>query len=246
MARRIVEGASGELSTDDPSLSAVARGGARQSDAAVEVIRRAIIRCELLPGAIISEAELEQRFGLKRAATRAALERLAMQELLRPRLRRGYEVRPITLRDVGELFQLRELVEIATVRLAAGRIGTETLNYLKKLSDQSYTPGDRNSEDKFLRANSQFHLNVAMAGGNERFTRILANTLDEMERLFHFGLAIRNRTDEMRNEHQALLNALRTGEVEAAERATREELASSKAMVLEALLASDSLLDVPV
>src|SRR4051812_40074129 len=80
-------------------------GSARQSDAAYEAIRRAIVRCELMPGLIVSEAEIEARFVLKRAATRAALERLATQGLVRPLHRRGYEVRPITLRDLSELYQ---------------------------------------------------------------------------------------------------------------------------------------------
>jgi DNA-binding GntR family transcriptional regulator len=65
-----------------------------------------------------------------------------------------------------------------------------------------------------------------------------------MERLFHFGLAIRNRTAEMRDEHHALIQALARGDADEAERVTRDELESSKKMVVGALLSSESLLDV--
>lgn len=234
-----------DLSPDDAMASAPAVG-LRQSDAAFEAIRRAIVRCELMPGLIVSEAELEARFELKRAATRSALERLAAQGLVRPLHRRGYEVRPITLRDLTELYELREIIELATVRLAAGRVDPAGLRHLDKLCSQSYEPGDRDSEDRFLRANSQFHLQVAAGAGNERLTNALASVLHEMERLFHFGLAIRNRTDEMRHEHEALIDALARGDAAAAERATREELMSSKAMVLDALISSASLMDVSI
>lgn len=220
--------------------------GLRQSDSAFDAIRSAIVRCELMPGLFISEVEIGERFSLKRAATRVALERMAAQGLVRPLHRRGYEVRPITLRDLTELYQFREIIELATVRMAAGRVDAAGLRYLDKVCAESYEPGDRDSEDRFLRANSEFHLQVAAAAGNERLTNALGEVLREMERLFHFGLAIRNRTDEMRHEHEVLIEALARGDAVAAERAAREELTSSKTMVLGALISSASLMDVSI
>jgi DNA-binding GntR family transcriptional regulator len=67
-----------------------------------------------------------------------------------------------------------------------------------------------------------------------------------MERLFHFGLAMRDRTAEMREEHQALIEALARGDADAAERVTREELESSRAMVIAGFMSSESLLDVSI
>jgi DNA-binding GntR family transcriptional regulator len=220
--------------------------GLRQSDAAFEAIRRAVVRCELTPGAIVSEAEIETRFSLKRAATRSALERLSAQGLVRPLHRRGYEVRPITLRDLTELYQFREVIEMATVRLAAGQVDEAGLRYLDKVCAESYEPGDRDSEDRFLRANTEFHLQIAAAAGNDRLTHVLSDVLGEMERLFHFGLAIRDRNAEMRLEHEVLIEALARGDAAAAECAARDELSSSKAMVLNALISSASLMDVSI
>jgi DNA-binding GntR family transcriptional regulator len=195
----------------------------RQSDHAWEAIRRAIACCELMPGTTVSESELERRFGLKRAATRTALERLAVHGLVRPLHRRGYQIKPITLRDVNDLYQLREIVERAVVRLAAGRV-----------------------DEVSLRANSEFHMLIAVATGNERLTSTVRNILNEMERIFHFGLAARNRTDEMRHEHESLIVALAKGDAAEAEKAICDELSSSKAMVLDALMSSASLLDVNI
>jgi DNA-binding GntR family transcriptional regulator len=207
----------------------------RQSDHAWEAIRRAIACCELMPGTTVSESELERRFGLKRAATRTALERLAVHGLVRPLHRRGYD-----------LYQLREIVERAVVRLAAGRVDEVSLRRLDKVCSESYTPFDRDSEEKFLRANSEFHMLIAVATGNERLTSTVRNILNEMERIFHFGLAARNRTDEMRHEHESLIVALAKGDAAEAEKAICDELSSSKAMVLDALMSSASLLDVNI
>jgi DNA-binding GntR family transcriptional regulator len=220
------------------------RGLRRQSDDACEAITRAILRCVLAPGVRVSEAELAARFNLKTAATRAAVDRLSVLGLLRPMHRRGYVVKPITLRDVNDLFQLRMIIEVAVVRLAAGRVDTASLRRLDRVRTKGYRPGDRDSEAEFLRANTEFHTTVARATGNERLIATLAQTLSEMERLFHFGLAMRNRTAEMREEHEALIAALARGDADEAERVTREELQSSQAMVTGALMSSVSLLDV--
>lgn len=218
----------------------------RQSDLAYEKIQRAIARCELIPGTTVSEADLEKRFGLQRAGTRTALERLASQGLVQPIHRRGYRIKPITLRDLNDLYQLREIVERATVRFAAGRVDEVSLRRLDRICSKTYTPLDRTSEEGFLRANSEFHILIATVTGNERLVSTLRNVLHEMERIFHFGLSERNRTDEMRYEHEALIVALTEGDADAAERAICAELVSSKAMVLDALMSSASLLDVSI
>jgi DNA-binding GntR family transcriptional regulator len=216
----------------------------RQSDEAYEAISRAIVRCDLAPGVIVSEAELAARFKLKTAAARAAVDRLSVVGLLRPIHRRGYVVKPITLRDVNDLFQLRTIIEVGVVRLAAGKVDAAGLRRLERVRTKEYRPGDRDSEARFLQANTEFHLVVARATGNDRLVFALAQALSEMERLFHFGLAMRDRTAEMSEEHQALIDALARGDADAAERVTREELESSKAMVIAAFMSSESLLDV--
>jgi DNA-binding GntR family transcriptional regulator len=233
------------LKLKPPRDSGISRPG-RQSDDAFDVIRQAILRCEVMPGGLVSEAELASHFELRRAATRVALERLSMMGLLRPLPRRGYVVKPITLRDVSDLFQLRSIVETATVRLAAGRVDAEGLRRLDRICTAGYRPGDRESEAEFLHANSEFHVMVASASGNERLVMMVAQLLAEMERLFHFGLARRDRSEEMQQEHHALIEALARGDADVAERMTREELVSSKAMVLDALISSESLLDVSI
>lgn len=215
----------------------------RQSDVAFDEISKAIVRCELAPGATVSEADLSLRFALQRSAVRAAVDRLSVMGLMRPVRRRGYLIKPITLRDVNDLFQMREIIESAAVRLAAGHVDAVALRHLNRVRNAGYKPGDRASESRFLQANSEFHLTVAAASGNDRLVRTLGQIFREMERLFHFGLALRNRSDEMQHEHEALIEALAGGHAAEAERIIQEELASSKAMIFDALISNEALLD---
>lgn len=229
-----------ELSTDAGKMPQ----SNRQSDHAFEVLYRAIVRCEFLPGAMVPEAQLAERFGLTRASTRAAVDRLAVLGMLRPVRRQGYIVKPITLRDVNDLFQLRSIIEVAANRGAAGRVDEFSLRRLDKVCSQYYYAGDRESESKFLQANSEFHLTVATATGNYRIVSALAQIFKEMERLLHIGLSFRDRSEEIYQEHQALIDALACPDADQVEVLTLKELAASKSMILDALMSNENLLDV--
>jgi hypothetical protein len=68
-------------------------------------------------------------------------------------------------------------------------------------------------------------LAIAQAAGNKR----VAGVLEEMERLLHLGLAVRNRSGEMQHEHKSLVEALANGDADAAERTTIEQIEAAPA-----------------
>ena len=104
----------------------------RQSDQAFERIKSAIILCQLPPGAHFSEAEISSRFGLARAATRAALMRLAEVRLVQPVPRHGFVVTPITIASIRELFELRLMIEPKAAALATGKIDVARLRAINR------------------------------------------------------------------------------------------------------------------
>lgn len=84
-----------------------------------------------------------------------------------------------------------------------------------------------------------------MVTGNDRLVAALGQILKEMERLMHIGLSLRNRSEEIHQEHQSLIDSLARGDADEAERLTREELAASKT-VLDSLMSSADLRDVSI
>ena len=101
---------------------------ARLSDEAYNVIKRAIVACELEPGSEVTEAQLCERFGAGKASVRAALVMLAGDGLVRPVARRGYVIAPVTLKDAHDVFDVRSILEPAGALAYAGlkRYGAET------------------------------------------------------------------------------------------------------------------------
>lgn len=120
------------------------------------------------------------------------------------------------------------------------------LTSLNELCRSGYTPGDRASESAFLRANRQFHVAIAAASGHGRLARVIERLLEETGRLFHLGLAVRDRTDEMQHEHEGLLRALVDADPDAAERMTVEQVTSARTTVMDGILSASWLKRTPV
>ncbi|HLH25177.1 MAG TPA: GntR family transcriptional regulator [Chloroflexota bacterium] len=217
----------------------MARGAAGSlARRAYEALKQDILTCTLAPGAQIFEAELAARYGTSKTPVREALNLLRQEGLVQVLPRRGYLVAPVTLRDVQEVFQLRLLLETAAAELAAEHITEDGLCQLKALVGVRYTYRDRASYARFLRANREFHVAVAEASGNRRLAAFVAKLLEDMERILHLGLDLRDSAEEMAAEHQELVDALLKGDAELARRVVTEQLQNSRKRVLEALVAS--------
>ena len=216
------------------------------SDIAYDRIRRDIIRCVLRPDEEITESQLAARYGFGKAPIRSALLRLAQDEMVVSYPRRGYVIAPITLEYVKDLFDYRAIVEPAAVRLAIGNVNEAELRELDRICTAGYVPGDRESEQNFLASNKAFHVALARASGNRKLAGNMERLLDEMERLFHVGLSMRDRTKEMQHEHKSLIDALIAGDAKAAEEAVVEQIESARQMVLDAIMSSPKLQQVSV
>ncbi|KAA3628830.1 MAG: GntR family transcriptional regulator [Proteobacteria bacterium] len=214
-------------------------------DLAYDQIKQEIIDCVLKPGSEVTESQLSERLKLGKAPIRAALTRLSQQGLVRPVHRRGYVIAPITIRDVNNIFQLRLFLEPPAARLAAQNgIEEEKLRRLDEICRTEYCVDDKQGTAGFLQANHEFHVTIARASGNERLARMIGQLLDDMERLFHFGLSLRDRSPQMQHEHRLLVDAIRRRDGEVAEGVAAEQIRAARDMVSQALMSSSELLDI--
>jgi DNA-binding GntR family transcriptional regulator len=212
-----------------------------QAQTAYDLIKRAIIRCDLAPGQQITEEQLAERFGFGRAAVRPALKRLYQEQLVQTMTRQRYVIPPITLKDAYDLFELRLLLEPVAARRAAGRVDPVQLHRLDELCRAQYQPGDRDSAEAFLRANAEFHVTVARASGNAMLAEVIANLLDREQRLNHLAHMLQDRNADAYHEHHDLVAALVAGDGERAEQVMADGIRSARTFVVDALTSSPSI-----
>ena len=104
------------------------------------------------------------------------------------------------------------------------------------MAEAKYDLGEPESHISFLQTNRAFHLALAEAAANQRLVSLLDGLFNQMERLFHLGLRLRDSSEEMRREHQELVLALQKGDIEAAVAVIEEQITASRERILEAIL----------
>jgi DNA-binding GntR family transcriptional regulator len=114
-------------------------GTGNLGEQAYQQIRTEILFNQLPPGGRVSEASLTQRFNLRQAAVRSALQRLMQEGLVEKADERNLRVAPLTLKDVQDIYGLRIILEPKAAELAAAAgLAAPDLERLRKISQSSY------------------------------------------------------------------------------------------------------------
>ena len=226
--------------TAGPAKKAAPAADRNLNDIAYTTIKDDVITCSLQPGEEISEGMLAARYGMGKAPIRNALMRLRQEGLIISRGRQGNAVSAITLRDIREIFQLRLVLDVTAVRLAAGKVDARRLRELNKAVRATSPSGDEAGESAYLRANREFHRYVAETAGNQRLTALVVSLMEQHERIVHLGLALQKREHEFYHFHDDLVAALIEGDGERAARLTESALRGGQKKVMEALAGSST------
>ncbi len=208
------------------------------SDQAYERIRKDILTCRLAPGTQIVQSQLAGQHQTGMTPVREALQRLAHEGLVTPVPRSGYVVSPVTFTGIRELFELRSILETAAVRLAALRATDDQLRQIYDKADFTYRYNDWEDYTRFLSLNADFHCSIAALSGNQRLTETLSRLLDELMRVFHLGLDLKDSAEEMRDEHLALARALLERDDDQTAKVVQSQIARSAERVAEAVMNS--------
>ncbi|MGQ9585510.1 MAG: GntR family transcriptional regulator [Anaerolineae bacterium] len=205
------------------------------ADKAYDILKADIITCTLRPGQQIAQSQLAEQHQMGTTPIREALQRLAQEGFVQPVPRFGYIVTPISFSDVHEIYELRSIAESAAARLAAVRGSQEQLRRIAEAATFTYVYRDVRSYTEFLSRNTEFHRSIAIVAGNQRLVDLVSRLLDELTRVFHLGLDLRDSAEEMRDEHLALVKALTDRDPDRAEKIVQSQIARSQQRVVEAL-----------
>jgi DNA-binding GntR family transcriptional regulator len=166
-------------------------------------LREWIITSELTPGIFLSEPDLAERCGTSRTPVREALSRLVQDGWVSSIHRKGFQVRPITLKDISDLYVYRRLFETYASERAATRATPEQIALVEQIvtiEESALETPDR------LLCNEQFHMAIAMHAENQRMIAQMRQIMAYLRRL---GL-ITMIPDQV--THRQILNAIKAGD----------------------------------
>src|SRR5437867_2450638 len=90
-------------------------------------LKTEIMSAELPPGATVNEQAVAEALGISRTPVREAIRKLEQEGLVRRYPNRGALVTQLSMKDVLEIWQIRELLEPAACRLAASHVDAAAL-----------------------------------------------------------------------------------------------------------------------
>ena len=182
-------------------------------------IREMIITGALAPGADIHEGQLGAALGISKSPLREALRQLAQEGLVIAAANRGSFVAPLTEGDIGELYQLREYLEVMAVRRACAHHTPEQLAALRASVVALEEQSRRGNIRSIAQEDVAFHLMLARIADHRRLIRIQESLQTEMLRLVmqqFTDWGEQAETDAVQ-KHQAIVDAIADGDDAAAE-----------------------------
>ncbi|MGD8624622.1 MAG: GntR family transcriptional regulator [Anaerolineae bacterium] len=191
-------------------------------------IRQSILAGRYRPGQRLSTPGLAQDYGTSVTPVREALQRLSHEGLVAIKPHVGFFVAQLTLKQLGDMLDLCEILEVASVAWAAKRITKAQIEQLERThARQAYGDG--------MAHHRRFHRLIAEAGGNQALIEMLTRLYD---RLGSFHPVVDTR-DEIKRSHRQIIDALRARDADAAKQIMRDELRESRERTLLNLIKKD-------
>lgn len=188
-----------------------------------DALRGAILRMDVVPGQVLSEADLGGLLGASRTPVREALMRLRELGLVETRPSRGTYVTPMNAARIREAQFLREALEVANVLRLTQADLPDTIDANLRAQSDAVARADDGS---FQTLDDAFHRLLAEATGFVRPAVVLMQEKAQLDRLRVLSLRDSRRLGELLGEHRAIAQAIRDRNAAAAEAAIRAHLRS--------------------
>jgi DNA-binding GntR family transcriptional regulator len=181
----------------------------------------------LPPGASVNELEIAEALGISRTPVREALRLLEREGLVMRYPNRGARVTQLSLRGVLDIWQIRELLEPAACRLAAGRIDRVALARIER-TIRSLRTRDAGLEAFELhhRSDVELHGLILRAADNATLREVVEMLHERIAQVRMVNSPARFRRSVA--EHLAIIGALKAGDGPAAADEMRRHLANAR------------------
>jgi DNA-binding GntR family transcriptional regulator len=195
-------------------------------DQTVKALRDMVVAGVLGPGDRINEVQLAGQLGISRGPLREAIPRLAAEGFLEFRQNRGAFVRTVTLEDVRQMFEVREVIEVKAAMLAASRATAEGIAQLQELlsAADEVLHNDRSGP---YPSHLDLHLLVLDLANSPYLQRIGADLQTQVQIARLKSGRSPERAPQALAEHRLVFSAIANRDVDGAARAMADHLQNS-------------------
>jgi len=179
-------------------------------------IRERILSGELAEGETIRQEALAEEYDVSRMPIREALKRLDAEGLVQFANNRGATVTKHSLREIGEIFDLRVLLEVDLFREAIPRMTDADFAKCQQILDKLEDSYDLDQVAKWGAQNSEYHAALYAAAGRSLTNELLQRINLQSDRYVRMQLSILDELETAKEEHRKLLDLARARKTEEA------------------------------
>lgn len=179
-------------------------------------LRDDILSLRLKPGAPLSKVGIERDFQVSPTPVREALLRLRADRLIETITANNIQVTLIPAAALPEAIVIRRALELKTVWYAARDAGETDIARLRANLEEQRRLAAETDHDGFYEADEAFHGLLAQAAGFPRFWEVTRKVKMQIDRCRRLALTALNPTERLVAEHEAVVDGIAKGDVDAA------------------------------
>lgn len=191
-------------------------------------LRDRILQGDLPPGSRLIQDQLAASFGVSRIPLRDALRWLEVEDLVRIDPRRGAYVAELTVADVQETYELRELLEPLCMRYAVRALDDAAIAETVAMSTAMESPAPTAAVG--LARRRAFYAALYARAGKPRMLELILRLRDDVHR-YH----VLTRVSESVHAHSELRECIRRRDAEAAAKVSASHLRNAGNDLIEVL-----------
>lgn len=199
-----------------------------------EELKRQILVGEILPGTRMMEVELADSMGVSRTPVREAIRKLEKEGLVVIEPRRGAYASDISIKELLDVLEVRRDLEGLAASLASKSVSEDEKNEFVRIN-AAYKKAieDGNTED-MIEYDSKFHRLIGECSGNGALTQVLSQIQELSLRFRYLYYDDFTRYEHMPMEHEAIEEAILSGDADRARSVSSEHIEKLKVFVEEA------------
>jgi DNA-binding GntR family transcriptional regulator len=198
-----------------------------------EGIRRLLFANEIVPGQKLCYRAIAERLGMSLTPVVQALKILECQGLVRHTPNKGYHAETLSLQEVREIYELREVLECSLLPRVIEGLDAGSIDRLRDVLERSRSEtadlGERLLTDR------EFHTLLASVSGQRVQMQVLENLFDLLYLKYRGSLLFVTSETVVGSMHQMIFDAVVTRDVRMAGDAMKRHFAVVKDRALTAL-----------
>jgi DNA-binding GntR family transcriptional regulator len=193
-----------------------------------QILRERIVNLDLRPRAQLARAELAEAFAVSQTPVREALLRLQADGLIDVYPQSRTEVAPIDVDKVREVLFLRRALELEVALTVAAQPQAAGLDAAQDLVDRQRALADDDEElGRFNALDRGFHRTLFELAGQAGAHALLVARSADLDRVRRLHLPLKGKRHAIVLDHQAILDAIRSGDAQAVTAAMRHHLSGT-------------------